>query len=307
MKYKKTLLFFSFLVLLSGWLLYAYVPKFVVEVKNPVIEQARLNFYSEYAPKNLQQDDFKGFTYFSADSLQLKANFYPAKQTPKATIILLHGIRSQKEQLDSLARWVSRQGFNAVAVDLRAHGQSEGAYCTYGYYEKNDMVQLIDYLTQVMHVKPPFGIWGHSLGGAISLQTLAIEPRIHFGIVESAYADFSQITKDYSTYYAGFQSDWLNDFVLERAGELAQFPINQVNPIDYVTNIRQPILLVHGTKDAKIKRQNATVLYEKIGSDKKQLLWVEGAHHTDIHQVGGAVYFKKVLAFINENLYPINL
>jgi len=33
-----------------------------------------------------------------------------------------------------------------ILVDSRAHGQSEGEYCTYGFYERDDISKIIDFI-----------------------------------------------------------------------------------------------------------------------------------------------------------------
>ena len=55
--------------------------------------------------------------------------------------------------------YAKEQGYSSIAIDLRAHGRSEGEYCTYGYYEKEDIAQIIsDYLRYNPDAK--IGIWG---------------------------------------------------------------------------------------------------------------------------------------------------
>ncbi|MFT6411105.1 MAG: alpha/beta superfamily hydrolase, partial [Flavobacteriales bacterium] len=65
-------------------------------------------------------------------------------------------------------------GLNVVVFDLRAHGQSGGENCTYGYCEKHDVSSIIDWLT-ASGVEGQIGLYGTSLGGAIALQTAAID------------------------------------------------------------------------------------------------------------------------------------
>jgi len=209
------------------WFFYAYVPNFIVEIKNPVIDLA--NTALNEKPEKLFHHQ-SVLVFKTKDSLNLTADLYLTKSA-KATVILLHGIRSSKEVWQKEAQWLNGLGYNAVALDMRAHGDSQGVYCTFGYKEKHDISDLLSIL-QEKGITTPVGIWGHSLGGAVALQALATDPRLKFGIVESAYADFSQITKDYSRYYLHFDSDMLNDFLLTRAGEKADFPSDKVNPVD---------------------------------------------------------------------------
>ena len=59
-------------------------------------------------------------------------------------------------------------GFNVLAVDLRAHGDSQGAYSTGGYFEREDLAQVID---QFRALRPEESrqlvVLGASLGAAV--------------------------------------------------------------------------------------------------------------------------------------------
>jgi len=284
-------------IFLFVWFTYSYVPSFIVEIKNPVIELGKTFFYEVPV---FQDSGQKKLQIITRDGWRLKADVYLTKH-PKATIILLHGIRSSKEQWQTVASWLNKKGYNAVALDLRGHGESEGQYTTFGYLEKKDVSILMDSLTN-RGIKKPFGIWGHSLGGAIALQTLAVDKRLQFGIIESSYADFDQITKDYAQYYLHFELDDFQEWLNKRAGALAGFPVDKVNPADYTPEIYQPILIIHGTADPKIKPENARILYRTLSSKQKEIVWVRGAKHTDIHQVGGTNLFNKIDIFIKKTL-----
>ena len=298
---KKIWVFSGLFILTSMFAMHYYVPLFVVQIKNPVIDTYRTNFYNTHRHAKIDETGFEKISFLSKDSLHLKANLYVTPNQPaKATIILVHGIRSSKEAYDSIARWLSAKGYNSVALDLRAHGESEGEYCTFGYYEKQDISVLIDYLEQDYHLKTPFGIWGHSLGAAVSLQALSVDKRLKFGILESIYADFTQISKDYATHWTGLESDWLNDYLLERAGDIACFPVESVNPVTCAQNVQQPVLMIHGSDDTQIKPEYSQQVFQKLASKNKQIFYVKKAGHNNIHQVGGTELFSRILGFIDK-------
>jgi len=302
-KIKKASLLTGILLLTGAFFLYFYVPLLVIEIKNPLIDLARTYVLKEKPVELKNQKQFTEIHWKGTGKIDLTANLYLTSATrAKATVILVHGIRSQKEVWHPTAVWLQQNGYNAVAIDLRAHGQSQGRYCTYGYYEKKDIRNLLNVLSNKYQINTPFGIWGHSLGGAISLQALAIEPRLEFGIIESAYADFEQITEDYSEYYLSFHFAPLNEFVVERAAEIASFNPEEINPEDNCRKIKQPVLLIHGKADAKINYQNALKNFKALQSDNKQLILIENAHHTDIEQKGGEKLKKQILKFIDENI-----
>jgi len=57
---------------------------------------------------------------------------------------LIHGIGGCKEHGLNLTKELSQKGIESIVFDGRAHGQSGGAFCTYGFNEKRDISQIID-------------------------------------------------------------------------------------------------------------------------------------------------------------------
>ena len=168
-----------------------YAPRVITEIDNPVIMLIRKN------PKPKRETqlslDIVPFSFQTQDNLTLEALYFPtSRDTVNGTIILLHGIRAYKEHFASLAHGLTLLGFNAVALDMRAHGKSNGTHCTYGVKEKHDVSDLIDHLQLSEHIEGSIGIWGQSLGGAVALQAMAHDPRIEFGVVESAFASLGK-------------------------------------------------------------------------------------------------------------------
>lgn len=235
------------------------------------------------------------------DSLALAGYWIKSQQdSTRGIIILVHGIGGCKEHFLELAQELSSQGIESIVFDNRAHGSSEGQFCTYGYKEKEDIQQI------VQHIKAqapdwPLGIWGNSMGGAIALQALALEPRIEFGLIESTFTDLSQIVFDYKKrLLKGFGSRALSDYALARAGKIADFEPSQVKPIQAVQQIEQPIFLAHGDADENIKVSYGQQLFEHLKSPQKQLVIVEGAGHFSLYEKGGEGYKKQVMAFVEE-------
>ena len=282
--------------------IYAYAPYFVVEIKNPIIMTAK-EMMDETPQKLKKNEKHEDILIKSFDNTNLSTTLSYSQTMPaKAMIILLHGIRSDKNSLSKPQDFFNKEGFNTLAVDLRAHGKSGGEYCTYGAKEKKDISAIIDYLIKEKKWTGSIGIYGHSLGGAIALQSMAYDPRIAFGIIESSYSDFKKITSDYSDYYAGFSSDFLNDDIVDRSAEIAGFDPDKVNPKDYCSKITQDILIVHGNQDPKVKPQYAKENFRNLSSRHKELYFVSGAHHNDVWEKGGEKYHRKILQFIAQSL-----
>lgn len=233
------------------------------------------------------------------DSIHIQGVFMQTEKQPKATIILLHGIKGYKEHFDDLSQVLSDSGYNTLAIDLRGHRNSGGQYCTFGYSEKYDVQSVIDFLLNEQKVDSNIGIWGQSLGGAIALQTLAIEPRLKFGIIESTFGDLDTIIQDYATRTIGFNFPLLGKYLVYRAGQIAEFEPQQVSPRIASKSITQPMFLAHGNKDVRIKLEYNKQNFNNLKSENKTFLEIDGANHLNLWEMGADDYFGSVFKFLN--------
>jgi uncharacterized protein len=308
---KWTILRRTFLVISILGLLFQnfYAPRFITEIRNPIVEIARENHLLTTNP-SFENNQLKGkqIEFKSFDDVVLSGYLtYSSLDNTKGTVILLHGIRSNKESFIALSKKLSLLGYNSIALDSRAHGQSEGVHCTFGVKEKKDISELINVLEKQENITQNIGIWGQSLGGAIGLQALENDNRIVFGIIESTFSDFKIITNDYFNYHTGFNIKPLTNYLVYRAGKIADFDPNDAKPVKYCENITQPILIVHGNKDDRINIKYARENFAILPSNKKEFIEVENANHLDVWKIGGKPYFEKVISFMNAcTLSPAN-
>jgi alpha-beta hydrolase superfamily lysophospholipase len=234
--------------------------------------------------------------------LLLKGYFIHAKNdSAKATIIIIHGIGACKEQMLSFTAHLSEEGFNTMIFDLRAQGQSEGTFCTYGFYEKEDVSIIIDSLIR-RNATQPFGIWGSSLGGAVALQSLAFDQRLKFGIIESTFDELDHVVLEYSNDLLHFKSKWMCCVSLDKAGKLAHFNPAEVKPVEACKQITQPVMIAHGLRDEKIPIEFDRRNFAALAGAEKEFVEVPGAGHLNLQTVGGDDYFEKMVSFINLHL-----
>ena len=295
----------QFIVLtISGFLfLHFYVPRFLTEIKNPFVEVIKGNYLKTTSPRfENNQLNGKYINFKTFDNLELSSYLtYSSLDTTKGTIILLHGIRSNKECFIRLSAKLSKLGFNTVAIDSRAHGNSSGTHCSFGVKEKKDVSELINILAKQENITENIGVWGQSLGGAIGLQAMGSDKRIKFGIIESTFSDFKTITNDYFSFHVGFNIRPLTNYLVYRAGKIADFNPNEAKPIKYCENIKQPVVIVHGNEDKRINIKYARANFSKIPSTKKEFIEINGANHLNVWKIGGDEYFERIIKFIDKN------
>jgi alpha-beta hydrolase superfamily lysophospholipase len=112
------------------------------------------------------------------DGLTLHAHEWRPGDSPRANLILVHGIAEHAARHDHVARRFADAGIAVSAVDLRGFGRSGGrrAYLD-RWSQYHDDVQ--DQLAAVRASSPgvPLILYGHSMGGLIALGYVLAEPR----------------------------------------------------------------------------------------------------------------------------------
>jgi alpha-beta hydrolase superfamily lysophospholipase len=236
------------------------------------------------------------------DGLKLHGWFVPQKETAKGTIIYLHGVGDCKIGGVEFARAMYQHGFNVFLYDSREHGESEGYFCTYGFYEKHDLAAVITYLLskQVVTIGK-IGVFGTSMGAAVAIQTAAIDPRIAAVVSEGSFSALRTIFVDYQKRIVKLPWHFLRNIALVQSQKIANFKARMVAPVEDIKKVHVPILLVHGEKDTFIKNEYSRKLFE-AANEPKELLIIPGAEHNNVWEIGGAMYENALCAFFEKNL-----
>ena len=262
-----------------------------------ILHPRRVNWDKKPADFNLPAEEI---SIYSFDSTLLKGIWIRHDTTrQRPVIVLLHGVGNCKERWLPTAEWLWKEGFSTVMMDSRAHGQSGGACCSYGYFEKKDVHNIVDYL-YTRDSSLTIGVWGHSLGGAIALQSMAYDQRIAFGIVESTFANFRDIVYDYQLRLFKVASRTLADNAIERAAAIGGFQPDSIKPYLAAEQIKCPVFMAHGTDDERIRFEYGQFNFSHLAAPKKEFYPVQGAHHNDLSQYGGQDYAAAILRFLKQ-------
>jgi fermentation-respiration switch protein FrsA (DUF1100 family) len=201
-----------------------------------------------------------------------------------------------------MARRFHERGYNVFLYDSRRHGDSEGTYCTYGFYEKHDTSTIINYLLSRtdIHVGK-IGLFGSSMGAAVTIQVAAIDKRVVAVVAESGFATLRSVFDDYQKRMIRLPWHYLRNIVIKRSEQLAHFRANAVSPLDSVKEVHVPLFILHGTADNLIKYSYSEMLYQNTG-EPKELWLIPGARHDNMGQVGGEEYNRRILDFFERYL-----
>ena len=236
------------------------------------------------------------------DGISLSSWLIRAEPPVKGTVLYLHGVADCKIDGLRLAKLLHDNRFNVFLYDARRHGESGGKFCTYGYYEKLDVVKLIDYLNARKDLTlGKIGAFGTSMGAAVAIQAAAVDPRIAAVISENSFATLRSIFDDYQKRMIRLPFHYLRNLVIVRSERIANFRASDVSPVQSVKILDIPVLFIYGKNDRLITHNYSIMLYDNTPS-KKELFPVEHASHNDTWEVGGKAYELKLLDFFEKNL-----
>jgi pimeloyl-ACP methyl ester carboxylesterase len=281
-------------------LLHFAAPYLIISVKGDALSLIeKKGEFEDYSAAQFNLNSEK-IQYSGRDGKKLRAFILTGKNTgTKNAVILLHGIRAGHRQMLPAAEFLAGKGITAVAADLRAHGESEGKYCTFGYMEKYDIAALADTLRG--RGFDNIGIWGRSLGAAVAIQAMELDTNISYGIIESTFSDFRRITYDYSRHFAGFVIPPVTDYAVSRAEKIAGFEADSIVPRKSLGNITRPVFFAHGNNDKRVKIEHMAINMKSHGGETGYIE-IDSAGHLDLWEVGGKRYFDAVGKFLDKQL-----
>jgi alpha-beta hydrolase superfamily lysophospholipase len=133
---------------------------------------------------------------FEGAGVKLKGWWFHA-DAKRGTVVFLHGVADNRGSAVGIADHFMARGFDVVAYDSRAHGESEGEVCTYGFYEKQDLGRVLDRVAT-----KPIVVMGTSMGAGVALQAAAEEPRIAAVVAVSSFSDLRTAASERAPFFA---------------------------------------------------------------------------------------------------------
>ncbi|HEX2875210.1 MAG TPA: alpha/beta hydrolase [Polyangiaceae bacterium] len=206
----------------------------------------------------------------------------PPEPLVVGTIVLLHGVRMDKQASIPMALSLCDAGYRAVLVDLPGHGESGGRYLTYGDHEAHDVSGLLDALDASGVALGPVGVFGFSYGAAVAIDLAAIEPRVRGVVAVSPFASLREVVRDYRRKYLPaaahvLPDDWFQQAVSNTAWFVG-FDPDESAPAQRIRASSAPTLLIHGDADTQVPLRHSQAL-ARAAAGRAELLVLHGGTH----------------------------
>ena len=228
----------------------------------------------------------------SFDGLTLCGNYYEYREGAPLEI-LFHGYRGNSER--DLSAGVERcfaLGRNALIVDHRASGGSEGKTITFGIFERLDCLSWVDFAIRRFGDDVKIILTGISMGAATVMMAVGEElpKNVVCALADCGYSSpkeiIQKVMKDLKLPVGLFYP-----FVKLGARLFGGFDLEEASPMEGVKRAKVPVIFIHGEADGFVPCDMSRALYEACVSPKKLLTVPEAGH--------GTAYLKNGEAYLN--------
>jgi alpha-beta hydrolase superfamily lysophospholipase len=224
----------------------------------------------------------------------------PCPSISDRTIVLLHGYADAKVGAIAWAPLLLDMGFHVCAIDLRAHGESDGEMSTAGYFERHDLDAAINTLkARWPRETETIYLYGISLGGAVAIATAAMRDDVAGVVMDSPFADYATALRDHSR-LLGSPGGIVPSLAARMAAWMSHADFSVVRPVELIARSRCPVLVFQGTADpithAANRQQYAAAIAAAPAGSRQVVL--EGVGHLAGFRDTPAVYSEALASFL---------
>lgn len=219
------------------------------------------------------------------------------------TIIFVHGFGGNRASASALdiGAGLWKNGFNVLLFDLRASGISQGDMASGGYFEQDDLLGAFDFVRNTGVPSGNVGVIGFSMGAATAILGASKEPGIKAVVSDGTYTSISDLIEQ-EVALATPMPAWIVPFFSPGISIMADFlydiKIAEVVPETGVSDIRYPILLIHGTDDTRVPLEHSIRVHKT--APPGSILWqVQGAGHVGSFNQKPNEYMTRIVGYFN--------
>ena len=235
-------------------------------VPRPVIRETPANF--DLA--------FETHRFRTGDGLTLEAWRLPTAD-PKGMVLFFHGYADSKSSMLTEARIFREMGYEAVLVDFRGSGGSDGDTTTIGFLEAEDV-----WASVVNAGRWPASrnlvVFGSSMGAVAVLRAASLHDLPVRGLIlQSPFASLLE-TVEHRFHKMQAPTFPAAPLLVFWGGVQGGFDGFAHNPVHYAENVREPVLLMHGERDPLACIAEARAIYDRLPGRKELVVFPKASH-----------------------------
>lgn len=249
------------------------------------------------AMKDAKKMEHKDFYINTFDNLKLHASYYECQKGAPIEI-MFHGYRGSA--LRDLSNGIERcfkLNHNALIVDQRASGQSEGHIISFGINEHKDCLCWINFVNKEFGENNKIILTGISMGAATVCMASGLDlPKNVIGILaDCGYDSPKKIIKKVIR-QLHLPPFIFYPFVKLGAKIFGKFNLEETSPEKQIKNSKVPIIFIHGESDDFVPCEMSSNLFNICPTTKK-LVTIPKAGHGLCYLVDSELYINSLKEF----------
>lgn len=275
-------------------------------------------------PADHGMDTWEDVFFSSSDGTPLEGWYIPSTQGESDKLIIInHPMPMSRSgftghfgepwsnvdtlEIDFVAhmKHLSNAGYNILAYDLRNHGNSgaaNGGICGIGRYEWRDVVGAQQYVQNHPKLNTmKVALYNRCTGGNAAYEAMYRHPEL-FEEVKCFFGPLTVSMTALMTSFAGLMGldTYMELMDLEQI-KLGGFTNGEMRPQDYAHAVKVPYFMAQVVDDVWTDNpKGAQEIFDNIGSEEKELFWIEGTNR----RFDGYNYFgvnpEKMIAFFDK-------
>ena len=226
------------------------------------------------------------FTITNKRNLKLMCSFWEPYDEERdyvrlPCVVYLHGNSSSRCEALAEIKYLLPLNITVFAFDFSGCGKSQGEYISLGWYEREDVESVIEYLRKTNKVST-IGLWGRSMGAVTAIMYGDRDPSIAGMVLDSAFASLKELIEELVKERVN-----LPNFILNQATKLvkstimkkAKFNLDEIEPKNYAVRCFIPALFCHAKNDTFVNQHHCKDLSDVYAGDKN-VIYVDGNHNS---------------------------
>ncbi len=295
------------LLIILTLIICSFTAKYMLHPKNPRGEaamQSETDFwgfdravFDSYDKEKISIKSQYGYTlggrYIKSDC--------PKKDGIRRVAVICHGFTSSLFGSVKYARIYLSLGFDCVIYDHRNHGDNERNFTSMGWYEKDDLKTVCDFVRdRFKGERLIIGTHGESMGAATVMLESGEDDNLDFVVEDCGYSTLEEQV-DCSIKALFHLPKYPFVPISSRLIRLKYgFKMSDVRPIDGVARSKMPMLFIHGENDKFVPYYMLKENYNAKKIGYKEMISVKGAAHAESVKVDFNAYYNYIESFLKK-------
>ncbi|HHT48509.1 MAG TPA: alpha/beta fold hydrolase [Firmicutes bacterium] len=219
------------------------------------------------------------------------------------TVIMIHGLGGNRYTNYPITQYFLGKGYNVITYDQRSSNQNTARYTTFGYWEKYDLIDWVNYIEEQAPGQK-IGVWGTSYGGATAGLAVGygdMDKRIDFLILDSPVSSMAWMIEEEMKGMnigipVGYMS-WCGNIVNKlKLG----FAYRDAEVAAVMQDVKTPVLVINSKADALTPYFMGKDIYNAVSENKGEIWTVDDSKHFEIWVDYNQEYRKRMDDFLTK-------